>query len=605
MLVSARKTRGWVQTLAWVCMVGLVVACGRQKKPTLPPIGRTPPAATRTATTAPSATPKPSPLPPTPTPSGSSTPKPTATALVPASAPQVHVPAGEFLMGSTAADIERWEQAWLDNVLHMQVHTPEGYGGQFMDEWPQLSVYLEAFSIDQVEVSNARYQLCVQAGACDPPAYTSDRYADPAYTAHPVVGISPAQAGAFCRWVGGRLPSEAEWEKAARGTDGRIYPWDDAWDGTRLGLGPETAPVGSYLAGASPYGALDMVGNVAEWVSDPYAAYPGGRLYAPTGEMIPGGGYTYRGGLFYLDADFRPELAYRTATRAGVDDNIFPFVSQRIGFRCVQGAEPAPLSAVVVGSSAPVLLPTPTRVDLGAMIEIPAGEFLMGSDLELGDDRGAHVPAHTVYLDAFYIDRYQVTNAQYVAFLNVLGQNYLACDGRECTSLQTEEMLLKYTHPSRILEVEGRYVAQAGYENHPVNLVTWQGAQAYCHWLGKRLPTEAEWEKAARGTAGRLFPWGDHWEPEKIGYGEPLAPVGSYPDDVSPYGVMGMLGGVREWMADWYDPDYYYQSPARNPSGPGQPGEYRERVARPYRVDIGLVSRGGGIREGFRCAYGP
>jgi formylglycine-generating enzyme required for sulfatase activity len=165
-----------------ICIAGLVAACRRQTRPTLPAVSRTPSAATRAATTTPSATPQPSPLPPTP--------RPTETALVPSDAPLMRVPAGEFLLGSAAADVASWEQAWLDNVLQLQIHNPGGYGGQFMDEWPQLSVYLEAFSIDQVEVANARYQLCVQAGTCDPPAYTSEHYADPAYAAYPLVGAS-------------------------------------------------------------------------------------------------------------------------------------------------------------------------------------------------------------------------------------------------------------------------------------------------------------------------------------------------------------------------------------------------------------------------------
>jgi formylglycine-generating enzyme required for sulfatase activity len=162
----------------------------------------------------------------------------------------VFVPAGEFLMGSTENDLD------ADS-----------------DEKPQHTVYLDAFWIDRTEVTNDMYRLCVEAGDCTEPVH-SPRYHLSDYGNHPALGISWDQAIDYCSWAGRRLPTEAEWEKAARGTDGRLYPWGmDPPDSSRLNfdhLVDDTTEVASYPRGASPYGVLDMAGNVWEWVADAY-----------------------------------------------------------------------------------------------------------------------------------------------------------------------------------------------------------------------------------------------------------------------------------------------------------------------------------------------
>jgi len=504
--------------------------------------------------------------------------------------PMVEVPAGEFIMGSTGDEIVHWES----------IRLPMGgaYSDYVRDEWPQMVVYLDEFEIDEVEVTYARYEHCVEAGVCSLPR-------EPAPSPdHPVL-VEWADANDYCQWVGKRLPTEAEWEKAARGTDGRIYPWGDEWNPSRLQItfdmdqGFQTIPVGRYPEGASPYGALDMAGNAAEWVSDVYQMYPGGR-FSEAGFLTPGV-YVKRGAYpsNYLGTGDRVELYYRTADRFPGDENDLS------GFRCVRGSEPPVLEEVILSAAIPDQPPPLTEVDLTGMVEIPAGEFVMGSDLpDLRDRSDARSPAHAVYLDTFYIDRYEVTEVQYAAFLNVLGQHLFACSGDRCILLE-EESRISLDNPSHIRRVGAQYLVDSGYEDYPVNLVTWYGAHAYCQWLGKRLPTEAEWEKAARGTDGRLYPWGNEWDATRIGYGEPLQPVGTYPFDVSIYGVMDMLGGVPEWVSDWYDPDYYKWSPTHNPQGPVEPGEYERKAIRPGIRGTELVSRGWGALEGFRCAYTP
>ncbi|MFA5139632.1 MAG: formylglycine-generating enzyme family protein [Elusimicrobiota bacterium] len=190
---------------------------------------------------------------------------------------------------------------------------------------------------------------------------------------------------------------------------------------------------------------------------------------------------------------------------------------------------------------------TPSGAD---MAHIPGGEFWMGFDDAPDDEQ----PPHRVYLDSFWIDKTEVTVTQYNEFSRATGRT-------------TRE--------------------QPGWnkDNHPVVNVDWDDARSYCAWAGKRLPTEAEWEKAARGPDGRKRPWGN--DPPDAGgvfrmnWGEGLdrevwkrdgyeytAPVGSYPAGASPYGLLDMAGNVWEWVADWYDENYYRSAPPKNPKGP-------------------------------------
>ena len=193
----------------------------------------------------------------------------------------VYVPEGEFTMGS-------------------------GDGGA--NEQPVHKIFLDAFWIMRTEVTNAQYGRCVRAGICIAPQGDGGRWKDVRYANHPVVWIDWDQANTYAEWVNGRLPTEAEWEKACRGDDLRTYPWGDADPSAKLlnfsdsGIG-DTTVVGSYPAGASPYGALDLAGNVWEWVSDWYdGGYYGQSVESnPTGP-VSGGFRVWRSGSFHYDA---------------------------------------------------------------------------------------------------------------------------------------------------------------------------------------------------------------------------------------------------------------------------------------------------------------
>jgi eukaryotic-like serine/threonine-protein kinase len=174
--------------------------------------------------------------------------------------PMVFVPEGTFFMGENYDAIFNYCSGYYGNC---QVLSEE-----FKRDGPRHTVYLDAFWMDKTEVTNGMYALCVQAGDCQPPTFFSDpilSYKDPQNSRYPVNYVDWYSASSYCQWAGARLPTEAEWEKAARGTDGRIYPWGEGSAEGRINTsmswdGPEE--VGKYPLGASPYGALDMAGNV-------------------------------------------------------------------------------------------------------------------------------------------------------------------------------------------------------------------------------------------------------------------------------------------------------------------------------------------------------
>ena len=245
----------------------------------------------------------------------------------------------------------------------------------------------------------------------------------------------------------------------------------------------------------------------------------------------------------------------------------------------------------------PTLSPTPLAKEMVdpkgvSMVLVPAGKFSMGSNEGDLNEK----PVHLVYLDTYYIDKFEVTNARY----------------RACVQTGICQAPLQATS-----FVRADYYDSARYDNFPVIYVNWEMAKTYCEWRGARLPTEAEWEKAARGTDRRVYPWGNEPSETHANYnqsvGDTIA-VGSYQNGRSPYGAYDMAGNVWEWVADWYQ-DNYYASLGENASNPQGPASGQEKVLRGgsfYYGDYIIRSANRGWNDptgvgsgfGFRCALG-
>jgi eukaryotic-like serine/threonine-protein kinase len=476
-------------------------------------------------------------------------------------------------------------------------------------------IYLDAFWIDKTEVTNAQFARFVEMTGY----VTSVEQSGKSYVMHsganvfeyvanatwkqpsgigsdingkgnyPVVHVSWNDASAYCEWLGGRLPTEAEWEKAARGEFGYIFPWGDSIpdkDLLNFNLANSSVvSVGSYPPGASPYGILDMAGNVWEWVSDFYD--PDYYSYAP--EFNPAGpdegeGHPIRGGSWATEA----KDLYFVSTTFRLWNK--PFISSNVlGFRCAydNGSE---FYSVPTATKPPIFTPTllvdQIVDDFGVpMALIPSGEFKMGSN--------------SVILSDFYIDKFEVTNARYLACV-IAGY----CEERNMPELRDPE-----------------------FGNYPVSNVHWFDAQNYCEWRGSRLPTEAEWEKAARGgLQGQLYPWGN--EPPVCQAGlfngvrfsdgeacEELGPIAVGTYGANGYSLYDILGNVWEWVADWYADDYYQGLPPQieNPLGPETGSNKVVRGASWYSIFESLRLSNRSYKDpqtfepntGFRCAKTP
>lgn len=416
------------------------------------------------------------------------------------------IPAGEFRMGSDPAS---------DAV-------------PYENEYPRHRVAVEAFQLSRTHITNAQYAQFIDASGHPAPGHWLDGQIPEGLAEHPITYVDWHDAQSFCQWAGGRLPTEAEWDKAARGEDARLWPWgNQPPDAKRCNFDKNiltTSPVQQFPQSASPYGVLDMAGNAWEWTSSlahpyPYRADDGREDPSrPEARTVRGSSYTHTA----REIRAADRHSFAPGTRG-------PY----LGFRVARTipAQPTPLAL--------------------AWVDIPAGEFPMGNDPRSFHDLALpnEYPVHSIRLPEFSIAQTPVTNAEYALFTRAV----------------------QHPAPAHWIHDE---IPRAK-EKHPVTNISWDSAQAFCAWADVRLLTEAEWEKAARGACAgdaRVYPWGNQMPKTPCAnFGQDVktqstTPVDQFPSGASPYGALDMAGNIWEWtssvLADYpYDADDAREDP--------------------------------------------
>ena len=514
------------------------------------------------------------------------------------------IPAGEFQMGTRYASDEKSE--YSKDIMHMHA---------WMDEQPVHTVYLDSYYIDKYPVTNKQYKAFILANPDWQKERINPKYHDGNYLRdwngnnyprwkgnHPVTSVSWYAAMAYAAWSGKRLPTEAEWEKAARGgLQNKRFPWGDSIDRNKANYGEhigKTTPIDKYPP--NPYGLYDMSGNVMEMVLDEYVVH----YYSISPRVNPLSGADT---IQDIVENFKDVKTHRVL-RGGAWPSHFVYfrVAERNteaptstgelgGFRCVKdipitakdvinketvefiSADPpngskikpntiitlsfdgipknikvnqgnAPFSnsmvtvknnkiVTVIGIFRPGELNLEIAWNKGFQkivyhVEAPVAENIVlipEGTFEMGHIKAKNKSDNKVYIEAFYIDKYEVTVGEYKQFVSETG------------------------HRSPDWDKIAEYAPS---DKHPMIFVNWFDAMLYARWVGKRLPTEVEWEKAARGgLVGKKYPWGNT-PPDStqtnfagtIDNYKYTAPGGSFlPNE---YGLYDMMGNVREWCLD-------------------------------------------------------
>jgi len=407
------------------------------------------------------------------------------------------------------------------------------------DEHPQHQVHLQRFFISATPITNEQYLKFVCATGHRRPGDWVNGVPHANKMKHPVTYVDWHDAQAFAEWCGANLPSEAQWEKSARGDRGAIFPWGDNLPGEGFSnfnnIVGDTSPVSNHPLGASQYGVEDLAGNVWEWTSSLYKPYPykkeDGRENKSASEkrVVRGGNY----------------LSSARNIRCADRDSFYPGAKDvYLGFR---------IAAEKIGDN------TKEREIGITWKEVPEGSFLMGTNHDksethhdlgvsfpnshhkknLAADFDNEIPTHKIRLGNFSISRNPITNMQYQIFIQETG----------------------YPAPSHW---PGDRMSEE-ISNHPVVYVDWYDALAFCEWAHVALPTEAQWERAARFTDMRIWPWGNTPpNNEYANFGQisktgRTTPVGKYPQGASAEGVLDLAGNVWEMVSSAYRP-YPYES---------------------------------------------
>ena len=466
---------------------------------------------------------------------------------------------------------------------------------------PPHMVTLSAYCMDLTEVTVAAYRGCTAPGCTVPRTGGSFNWGVAGRDNHPINGVDWNQSRAYCQSLGRDLPTESQWEYAARGTDGRIYPWGNAAPASQLCWEAVGAPrtstcaVQSFPSGNSPFGLFDMAGNVWEWTRDFYSNYTTATAIDPTGPTS-GTNRVFRGGSWLNGAD--------AVTASVRDSRIQSNSATNFGFRCARPTGSLRCGDGVVGTgetcddgntvSGDGCSATCQQDCPSGYVFIPAGDYSIGSDASDASRRPDEYPQFTAVLGSYCMKRTEVTVAEF----------------RSCRSAGR-----CLSDPSSSPYAEPCNWNAGTRENNPVDCVSWAQAADFCAWSGGRLPTEAEWEGAARGPTWRLYPWGNTTATAALAN---FATTGTQDVALSGqdrcnsfFGLCDMAGNAQEWVNDWYAT--YPSGRVMNPTGPttgtdhsrrgGNWNVYAVNGRSSYR-DYGAVSyfRAG---VGFRCARPP
>jgi len=436
----------------------------------------------------------------------------------------VRIPGGTFKKGGESTPMVDLLRHYGDVILML---------GAVLERAPGRGRIDQPYFIDRYEVTNESYagflswlrtqshQSHSKLHSREPAGkdHIPELWDQPGFSApeQPVIGVDAYDAEAYCQWAGKRLPTSDEWERAARGTDGRLYPWGNEFhkENANTNESPELHPVqgGAYTSDRSPDGVHDMAGNVSEWTSTP----------AEVNEIA---GREMAGGSWGKPGDFYGMAFVREAATLAVR-------GEGLGFRCAR--------TVARGDVPPA-----------DMVSIPAGEFIKGGEdsfplnlarrLNLTDSSILQLladPPRQASLHEFLFDRHEVTNREYGAFLAALSSGQVSQgspSGKDHTPATWTDS--EFNQPEQ-----------------PVVGVDWHDAEAYCRWADKRLPTSDEWERAVRGTEGRRYPWGDEFDRDRCNTAESggknqTSTVGSQPGCVGPEGIFDLVGNADEWTVD-------------------------------------------------------
>ncbi len=599
----------------------------------------------------------------------------------------VTIPAGEFLMGTgdtNDSDIGPQHRVWLDEYRI----------GKYEVTWGEYQKFIDAGGYKELKTTapDAKHGYWSRRGvfhaeqiawytnesesltAIVSPRWTTDGNGPsglssvgkwPPDPRDPVVGISRWEAEAFCRFVGGRLPTEAEWEKAAcwapGATQPRTYPWGDS-STIVCNASSILATVDSptYAKDVSGYGVYGMGGNVSEFVADMYDA----DFYAqgPGAKQIWKSPFNFQARrLDYVDIvtnDVPKEWVVRGGNcwRSSRDNKYFKCVfrtketmfqrHQFFGFRVAWDQ--------TIDSSTPVV----RTARIGSAVHIPAGTYVMGHSANMPSDVGAGTnenPQHSVCLKEFWIGTYEVTWYEYKKYMELGGYGVagktrpawwsergwqwrqIPPGGSSNYSDAVEKpIIMGITRPTLGYSNEpnckplwkGPWLEDGEWssppDDHPVSGLSWYEAEAYCAFVGGRLPLEAEWETAASWNPDipgpMQFTWGNSWEFQKeTQYGNwsddwkypglQTSPVGMYPEGKSPLGCFDMSGNVFEWCADYYNANSYSSHSSECGGNITTPEDMKIKYIDPDHVGYTPTPyvraiRGGGFDPGFNGMFG-